>query len=107
MTNAIFRRNWLLLSTLLAIICSPHGVVAGFQLIPSNEPLGRREALGSAAALLSTLTVPTSASAADIVEKSELTKTVESINDDDDFKAYGIIPDASEALSPNLVALEV
>jgi hypothetical protein len=62
----------------------------------SKHGLDRRSALKKATTFLTAAVVaPTVARADDAVANAE------------NFKAYSIIPDASAALSPNLVAVEV
>lgn len=72
----------------------------GFEILPTKY-MGRREALASAASVISALVVsPPDNANADTSDNRSL-KNVES------FRAYSIIPDASASLSPDLVSLEV
>ena len=104
MTSPTMRRRQLNngLSTFLGLLlCSSSSL--GFGLSP-NVQMDRREALTSAASLLTTLVASPSLANADSVVDDESSNSADKKKV---FTAYSIIPDASASLSPDLVALEV
>lgn len=97
-------KSFLLLLIPMACFCSGH-VVEGFQLL--QKSLNRREAFGAASGIFTTaLSLPKIAKAEEeAIAGNSANPTTTTTSQE--FQAYSIVPDASEAFNPELLSLEV